>query len=126
RWRPLSIGIAGGAIALAFLIGRFQYLPFTVWVCVYNFFWNMTHPFLLGSMASFDRRGRVVVYAVAMQMLGLAVGPALAATIIAPAHYERINWASIAFFMVSWICILPPVLTLQRGTAAGKLGWGTS
>src|ERR1700737_3703959 len=58
RWRPLSVGIAGGALALAFLIGRFEYLPFTLWVCAYNFFWNMTHPFLLGSMASFDRRGR--------------------------------------------------------------------
>ena len=84
RWRPLSIGIVGGAVALVFLIGHFEYLPFTIWVCVYNFFWNMTHPYLLGSMASFDRRGRVVVYAVAIQMLGLAIGPALAASVISP------------------------------------------
>src|SRR5882724_544267 len=42
RWRPLSVGIAGGALALVFLIGRFEYLPFILWVCVYNFFWNMT------------------------------------------------------------------------------------
>jgi MFS family permease len=126
RWRPLSIGIVGGAVALLFLIGHFEYLPFTFWVCVYNFFWNMTHPFLLGSMASFDRRGRVVVYAVALQMLGLAVGPALAASVIAPAHFERVNWLAIAFFMISWICILPPVLSQQRGAPAGKLGWRTS
>jgi len=118
RWRPLSVGIAGGAIALMFLIGRFEYLPFTLWVCAYNFFWNMTHPYLLGSMASFDRRGRVVVYAVALQMLGLAIGPALAATVISPAHYDRVNWLSIAFFMMSWICILPPVLVQQRAAHA--------
>src|SRR3569833_344101 len=89
RWRPLSIGIAGGAVALVFLIGHFEYLPFTIRVCLYNFFWNMTHPFLLGSMASFDRRGRIVVYAVAFQMLGLAVVPALAASVITPEHYDR-------------------------------------
>jgi len=126
RWRPLSIGIAGGAFALAFLIGRFQYLPFTLWVCAYNFFWNMTHPFLLGSMASFDRRGRVVVYAVALQMLGLAVGPALAASVIAPGHFDRVNWLAITFFMISWVCILPPVLSQQRGTRGASLGWRTS
>jgi MFS family permease len=114
RWRPLSVGISGGAIALVFLIGHFEYLPFTIWVCAYNFFWNMTHPFLLASMASFDRRGRVVVYAVAMQMLGLAIGPALAATVISPSHYDRVNWLAIGFFMVSWMCILPPVLWQQR------------
>jgi MFS family permease len=124
RWRPLSIGIAGGALALVFLIGQFEYWSFAVWVCVYNFFWNMTHPYLLGSMASFDRRGRIVVYAVALQMLGLAVGPALAASVIAPAHYDRVNWLAIAFFMVSWMCILPPVLSQQRGAHAGKIGWG--
>jgi predicted MFS family arabinose efflux permease len=126
RWRPLSIGIAGGAFALLFLIGRFEYLPFTLWVCVYNFFWNMTHPFLLGSMASFDRRGRVVVYAVALQMLGLAIGPALAASVIAPGHFDRVNWLAIAFFMISWVCILPPVLSQQRGTRGASLGWRTS
>jgi MFS family permease len=114
RWRPLSIGISGGALALVFLIGHFEYAAFAFWVCLYNFFWNMTHPYLLGSMASFDRRGRVVVYAVAMQMTGLAVGPALAATVIAPLHYDRVNWLAIAFFMISWVCILPPVFSQQR------------
>jgi predicted MFS family arabinose efflux permease len=123
RWRPLSVGILGGAVALMFLVGRFEYLPFTLWVCAYNFFWNMTHPYLLASMASFDRRGRVVVYAVAMQMSGLAIGPAVAASIIAPSHYDRVNWLAIAFFLVSWICILPPVLSQQRGARAAKLGW---
>lgn len=114
RWRPLTVGIVGGAAALTFLIAHFEYLPFILWVCVYNFFWNMTHPYLLGSMASFDRRGRVVVFAVAMQMLGLAIGPALAASVISPSHYDRVNWLAIGFFLVSWICILPPVLAQQR------------
>lgn len=123
RWRPLTIGIVGGAVALAFLIGRFQYLPFTLWVCAYNFFWNMTHPFLLGSMASFDRRGRVVVHAVAMQMLGLAIGPALAASVIAPGHYEHVNWLAIGLFAVSWMCILPPVLVQQQRAHARQIGW---
>ncbi|HUI58603.1 MAG TPA: MFS transporter [Steroidobacteraceae bacterium] len=123
RWRPLTVGIVGGAVALAFLIGRFESLTFTLLVCTYNFFWNMTHPFLLGSMASFDRRGRVVVYAVALQMLGLAIGPALAASVIAPSHYERVNWLAIAFFAVSWVCILPPVLVQQSRASARQIGW---
>jgi MFS family permease len=123
RWRPLTVGITGGAVALAFLVGRFAYLPFTLAVCAYNFFWNMTHPYLLGSMASFDRRGRVVVYAVALQMLGLAIGPALAASVIAPGHLARVNTLAIAFFAVSWVCILPPVLIQQHRATARHVGW---
>ena len=114
RWRPLTVGILGGAASLLFLIGHFEYLPFAFWVCVYNFFWNMTHPFLLGSMASFDRRGRVVVNAVAMQMVGLAIGPALAASVITEGRYAPVNWIAIGLFVASWLCILPPVLVQHR------------
>jgi hypothetical protein len=126
RWRPLTVGILGGAVCLLFLIGRFEYLPFAFWVCLYNFFWNMTHPYLLGSMASFDRRGRVVVLAVAAQMLGLAVGPALGATVIRPGQFAVVNYIAIAMFALSWVCILPPVLIQQQRARSRELGWGTS
>ncbi|HEY6921908.1 MAG TPA: MFS transporter [Steroidobacteraceae bacterium] len=126
RWRPLTVGIVGGALCLLFLIGRFQYLPFAFWVCLYNFFWNMTHPYLLGSMASFDRRGRVVVLAVAAQMLGLAIGPALGATVISPGQYASVNYIAIAMFAISWLCILPPVLIQQQRARLREPQWGTS
>jgi len=126
RWRPLTVGILGGAFCLLFLIGHFEYLPFAFWVCLYNFFWNMTHPFLLGSMASFDRRGRVVVLAVGAQMLGLAIGPALGASVIGPGKYASINYIAIALFALSWVFILPPVLIQQQRARARQLGWGTS
>lgn len=126
RWRPLTIGIVGGALCLVFLMGHFQYGAFAFWVCLYNFFWNMTHPFLLGSMASFDRRGRVVVLAVAAQMLGLAVGPALGASFIQPGQYTSVNYIAMAMFGLSWVCILPPVLIQHQRAKARELGWGTT
>jgi predicted MFS family arabinose efflux permease len=126
RWRPLTIGIVGGALCLVFLIGHQQSVSFAFWVCVYNFFWNMTHPFLLGSMASFDRRGRVVVLAVAAQMLGLAVGPALGASVIAPGQYASVNYIAMAMFALSWVCILPPVLIQQQRARSRDLSWSTS
>ncbi|NNC76619.1 MAG: MFS transporter [Woeseiaceae bacterium] len=111
---PLAIGIIGGAICLYFLVGTFEFLVFAIAVGVYNFFWNMSHPFLLGAMASFDRRGRVVVYAVAMQMAGLAVGPFLAASVISEGEYLRVNQLGAALFVLSFLLILPPVLAQAK------------
>ncbi|MGB1439908.1 MAG: hypothetical protein ACPG63_09035, partial [Luminiphilus sp.] len=82
RLMPLMVGILGGALCLYFLVDEFTFLVFALAVCVYNFAWNVVHPFLLAAMADFDRRGRVVVYAVAMQMVGLAFGPGLAASLL--------------------------------------------
>lgn len=114
RWGPLTIGILGGAACLLFLTGEMSYAWYAFWVCVYNLFWNMTHPFLLGSMASFDRSGRVVAFAVAAQMLGLAIGPALAAVTLLPGVYTNINQIGLALFVASWVTILPPVLVQAR------------
>lgn len=84
----------------------------------------------IGSMASFDRRGRVVVLAVAAQMLGLAIGPALGASVIAPGQYASVNYIAVAMFVLSWVCILPPVLIQQQRSKAKarerELGWEPS
>ncbi|RMF99020.1 MAG: MFS transporter [Gammaproteobacteria bacterium] len=114
RAAPLSIGIAAGAAMLFLLIGDFSLLQFSAAVIVYNFCWNLVHPFLLAAMASFDRRGRVVVYAVAMQMLGLAFGPGLAALVIDEGSYVNVNWLGAALFAASLLLILPPVRVQAR------------
>jgi len=114
RSLPLIVGILGGALCLYFLVGRYEFLVFALVVGIYNFAWNMTHPFLLAAMASFDRRGRVVVYAVAMQMVGLAIGPGLAASMISEGDYINVNWLGAGLFVTSLALILPPVLAQTR------------
>ena len=107
---PLAIGVLGGAAGLTALFGEFTAAVYAVTVCVYNFAWNMTHPYLLGAMASFDRHGRVVVYAVAAQMLGLAVGPAFAASLLGDGNYDRVIIAGMLLFALSYVLILIPLI----------------
>ncbi len=114
RAGPLAIGILGGAACLYFLTGAMEFLVFAVAVGIYNFAWNMVHPYLLAAMASFDRHGRVVVYAVAMQMIGLAVGPALAASVISEGSLVNVNKLGAVLFAASCLLILPPVIVQAR------------
>ncbi len=114
RSLPLTIGILGGALCLYFLVGRFEFVVFVLAVSIYNFAWNLTHPFLLAAMASFDRRGRVVVYAVAMQMVGLAIGPGLAASVISEGRYINVNVLGAVLFVASLALILPPVIAQAK------------
>lgn len=120
RSLPLTIGVLGGAICLYYLVGNFEFIVFAAAVCIYNFFWNLTHPYLLGAMASFDRHGRVVVYAVAMQMVGLAVGPYLAATVITEGEYLNVNWTGAGLFIVAWLLVLPPVMAQAKQWRAAR------
>ena len=121
RALPLMVGIIAGMVPLLFLFDTMGPLVFGIAVSVYNYAWNMTHPYLLAAMASFDRTGRVVVNAVAFQMLGLAIGPAIAATVISEGDYSNVNLLGIGLFAAALVLIIPPVMkqkTLAASTVA--------
>ena len=74
----------------------------------------MTHPYLLGALATFDPSGRVIVYGTAMQFLGVAAGPAIAAVLVTEESLSNVLWMGIVFMLASMVCILPPVMKEHR------------
>ncbi|NKB97302.1 MAG: MFS transporter [Pseudomonadales bacterium] len=114
RSLPLVIGILGGALCLYFFAGVMATIVYVVAVTFYNFFWNWTHPYLMAAMASFDRQGRVVVYAVAMQMIGLALGPGLAATVVEGEGYANVLLLGGTLFVISLLLVLLPLRSQSR------------
>ena len=114
RTSLLTIGVPGGGMILLILVGQFSALMYALAVCIYCLAWNMCHPLLLASMASFERTGRVVHYAVAAQMSGLAIGPAGAAALLLEGDYSRILWAGIVLFFIAYLLLLPPLLHHRR------------
>ena len=113
---PLAVGILCGAACLYFIVGKFSFLVYATTVIAYNFLWNVTHPYLMAAMSSFDARGRVVVYAVAMQMIGLAIGPGIAATVISGGTYVNVNILGAVLFVLSFVLVLPPVMAQLRAS----------
>ena len=110
----LFLGIGVSALTIAALFGTHAFLMFVIISGVYQFLWNMTHPYLLGALATFDPSGRVIVYGTAMQFLGVAAGPAIAALLITDESIAGVLWMGIAFMVASIFCILPPVIVESR------------
>jgi len=105
----LAIAISAGiAPLLFFLYGTMTAFSFAIAVCIYNFGFNKTHPYLLATMASFDGSGRVVTLAVAMQTLGLAIGPAIGAMLLVGNSFVAAQWFGIAAFAAAFVLILIP------------------
>ncbi len=119
---PITAGIGLSIACVAYLLGPFGAFAFAAVASAYNYAWNMTHPYLLAAMASFDPSGKMVVYATAMQFLGVSVGPAFAATLITEGDYSSAIWLGLVLFVACTALILPPVRTqaaLYRETETG-------
>ena len=115
RFPPLAFAIACGiAPLMLFLFGAASATIYLIGVLIYNFGFNMAHPYLLATMASFDRTGRVVVFAVAAQTLGMAFGPAIAASIVGESNVLNVGWYGAGFFLLALILILPPAMAQAR------------
>lgn len=110
RIGPIAMGILGGMLSLVWLLGVDSILAYTLAVWIYNFAWNLLHPYLLAAMASFDGTGKVVTSAVSAQMMGLAIGPSLAAAVIDSGSFATVIGLGILFFALALGMILPPLI----------------
>jgi predicted MFS family arabinose efflux permease len=115
RTWALTIGVVAGIIPMVVLADVAAAAAYTIAVCVYNFAWNMTHPYLLATYAALDRDGRLVVYAAAFQTIGMALGPAVGAAVISPGHYANVAWTAIVLFVVTLLLVLPAAYAATRG-----------
>ena len=107
-------GILGGAASIALLLGTTGLVLFTVGVCGFNILWNFVLPFILGRIGDFDASGRMMSFAVAMQMIGLGGGPLIAAPLIDGKSFRVVELVCIALFVVSFALLRIPTLAHRR------------
>jgi predicted MFS family arabinose efflux permease len=110
----LGLGILGTAAPMFGFLVLGGSLVFGLSVCVFNYASNFVTPLLMVAVGSIDSSGRLVVTAVALQMLGLALGPALGATLIEPSVYGGAVWAGIALCLVCLALVLTPLVGRPR------------
>ena len=111
---PLQVSIIGTAIGIYLLVGNIALLHFALGVCLFNFLWNVSMPYLLATMASFDRRGKVVIYGICMQTLGYAIGPFIAATLLGAGSYDHVYTVATLLFVASAAILLPGLIAQKK------------
>ena len=104
----------GTAIGIYFLVGKIAFFHYALGVCMFNFLWNVSMPYLLATMADFDRTGKVVIYGISMQTVGYAIGPFIAASILGYSNYDYVYIVATILFIGSAILLLPGLLAQKK------------
>ena len=111
---PLQLSIFGTAIGIYMLVGEIALFQFALGVCLFNFLWNVSMPYLLATMSDFDRRGKVVIYGIAAQTMGYAIGPFIAATLLGASGYAMVYTVATILFIASGLLLLPGLIAQKK------------
>ena len=119
RW-PTVVGLALGLVPALVFHGEFTERVYLYAILMYNFGWCMTHPFLLGIVAAYGQSGRYVTFAVAGQKLGLALGPSLAAMVLARGNYGDVFALAAVAFAITLVLAVPAARPIRRSAVRGE------
>lgn len=98
----IAIGSVGCVVPLAIMTMRLDAVGYGVALSVFNAAANLMTPLLVAMVAGIDSGGRLVQRAAALQMLGLAVGPALSTPLMGQG-FGPILGLSILLFLLCWL-----------------------
>ncbi len=116
----IAVGIIGGALSIGLLISKPGYEIFLIAVCGFNGLWNFALPFILSKVCDFETRGRMMSYAIALQTIGVGVGPLLAGTLIGNGDYTSSQVLCMALFIASYALLLAPMARHRGALLAGQ------
>lgn len=106
----IAIGSIGCVAPLAVMTLRLEAIGYGAGMSIFNASANLMTPLLIALVAGLDGGGRLVQRAAALQMLGLAIGPAISTPLIGQSFGPALG-LSIALFLSCW---LVAALALRR------------
>ena len=103
---PLALALAGQLAVLWLLAGQFALPGYFVGACLYQGLYIIATCYMLGVIAKLDAGGKYVVVMNAVLGVGVALGPAIAASLIRPGDYSGINLAAAIGILGSFLLFL--------------------
>ncbi|NND54803.1 MAG: hypothetical protein HKN56_07520 [Gammaproteobacteria bacterium] len=113
RFLPVTIALLAQIAVAWFIQGEITFWELVIKASIFQVFWNLTGPFLMGAIAASDTRGKVAVLIPAAQTSGFFVGPAIAAGFMDSAGLSAANLTAIVCCAIALAIFIPLAAKLK-------------
>ena len=103
---PLVFGITIALVGVATLLFANSYVAYFFGSCCMGFSWAFCLPFIQSFLATIDRKGSAIAAGTSLSTLGSAIGPGLAAVVVADSAYGNVFMLSIGLFVVTLLLFI--------------------
>lgn len=117
---PVTVALLVQVAMIFLLQGQMSFVQFVVTAAVFQTFWNLTGPYMMGTIALSDTTGRVSLLIPTAQIGGFFLGPVIAGPLLAPgAGYGPANLVAIVCCLLALALFIPTALHLDRRLREG-------
>jgi len=113
RLIPVTVALLIQAVMAWLLKDQSSWVELAIKASIFQIFWNMTGPFIMGAIASADASGKVSVLIPAAQTAGFAIGPMIAVAFMTEGSYLAANFTTIVCCLVALVIFVPLALRLK-------------
>lgn len=105
RVLPIAFSLITSICCLLALLIFSNKLVYALVIQLYMFVWLLFFPYLMGIVSELDPVGRLAGVSYALQSIGFAIGPALAALLISGGSYAALFYLGIGCYLVTLILL---------------------
>lgn len=117
RILPVSVALLMQIVMIWLLQGQMAWAEFAIKASIFQIFWNMTGPFIMGAIASSDTSGKLSVLIPASQTSGFFIGPTIAGAFMASDSLAPATFVGMACCAIALVIFVPLAMRLK---AAGR------
>lgn len=114
---PVTVALLVQVAMIALLQGEMSFLQFAVTAAVFQTFWNLTGPYLMGTIALSDGTGKVSLLIPTAQIGGFFLGPVIAGQFLTGQGFGPANTVAIICCLAALALFIPTALRLNRRLA---------
>lgn len=115
---PVTVALLVQVAMIALLQGQMSFLQFAVTAAVFQIFWNLTGPYLMGTIALSDNTGKVSLLIPTAQIGGFFLGPIIAGQFLTGQGFGPANTVAIVCCLAALALFIPTAMRLNRRLAA--------
>ena len=115
RFLPVTIALLVQAGMAWLLQGEMNWVEMAIKASIFQIFWNLTGPFIMGAIASSDTSGKVSVLIPAAQTAGFSIGPIIAVAFMTEGSFVAANVTTIVCCLIALALFIPLNSRLTSG-----------
>jgi predicted MFS family arabinose efflux permease len=113
RILPVTVALTVQVVMVLLLRGEFSWLQFAITAAVFQTFWNLTGPYLMGTVALSDTTGKASLLIPTAQIGGFFLGPVLVGSFMSEGSLGVANMVGAACIVLALAAFIPVAQRLR-------------